>query len=130
MNAQIEFTRADEIDAKAEKFHHDNPQVWKLFREAAFNRISLGFEHYSMYAAGEHARWVMDTNHNSKTEFKFNNNYRPWYARKFHNEYPEHDGFFRTRHRTSEDQPALGLRELGPADFPYNNQPPIDPLLQ
>ena len=43
-----------------------------------------------------------------------NNNYKPFYARRFMACYPQHEGFFRTRKQTSEDKDATNLPELTP----------------
>lgn len=63
----------------------------------------------------ERIRWHTDKpNHEGKSTFKLNNNYTAIYARMFHACYPEHAGFFRTRHQISEKAPATGLPEFSP----------------
>ena len=111
-------TRNDEIRESCQKFSDKHPLVWDLFEKFAFDRINKGFKHYSNYAVFEQIRWHTDqADVDGKSEFKLNNNFPPFYARRFMKMYPEHEGFFRVRHQTSLDNPPLGLPELGPGDF-------------
>ncbi len=114
------LTREDEIDAQAKKFSEKHPKVKGLF--ALFTReiIARGFRHYSASAIFERIRWETDqADVSGKSMFKLNNNYSPWFARKFMKENPQFDGFFRTRERTSSQQKARALPELTPEDFKY-----------
>lgn len=86
------------------KFHWDYPQIWELFEQFTFASINRGMEHYSSNAIFERIRWHIDID--TKSEVKLNNNFRAYYARLFHVRHPEHDGFFRNRRLTSEDQAA------------------------
>jgi hypothetical protein len=75
-----------------------NPQMWALFERFTFEMIRRGFRHYSARAVIHRVRWetavpLVD----GTSEFKINNNWSPFYARKFHQLYPQHDGFFRNR---------------------------------
>ena len=83
-------------EASFRQFHADNPNVYQLLKRFAKEAIKAGYRHYSMYALFERVRWHMmiDTNGDS---FKVNNNHRPYYARMFHRDHPEFDGFFHTR---------------------------------
>lgn len=111
-------TRADEMDEQAAAFSAAHPQVSKLFVQFTHEAIARGFKHYSVYAIFERIRWETDqADSDGRSTFKLNNNYRPWFARRFMERYPEHQGFFRTRHRTSEDSDATGQPELTPKDF-------------
>ena len=110
-------TRYDELREEVQLFHVKHPQVWILFCQFAFNRIGLGFKNYSAYSIFERIRWETDEANTPDNQFKLNNNYRPFYARKFMMTYPEHEGFFRMRRQTSKDKAATGRRQLGPQDF-------------
>lgn len=79
-----------------EKFDAENPGVWALFKRFALEAIAAGKRNLSVSLITERIRWeaVVTT---STTEYKVNNNHRAFYARKFHREFPQHDGFFRTR---------------------------------
>lgn len=111
-------TRKDEIDEQAEAFHKKNPNVSILFVRFTNEVINRGFSNYSVNAIFERIRWETDeADHDGKSTFKLNNNYRAWYARKFMERYPEHEGFFRTRSRISKEQEATNMPELTPAYF-------------
>lgn len=111
-------TRAEEINEQAEAFHIKNPEVSRLFVIFTQQMIDRGFKHYSVAAIFDRIRWETDqADSNGGSTFKLNNNYKAWYARKFMEAFPEHDGFFRTRKRISEKQKATGLPELTPEFF-------------
>lgn len=78
----------------------------------------MGFKNYSVNAIFERIRWETDqADVDGKSTFKLNNNYRPFYARRFMKIYVKHDGFFRLRKQISKGKPATGMEELGPPDF-------------
>lgn len=79
-----------------ERFHTAHPDVYKLFKLLTLEKIALGFKHYSADAVLHVVRWHCDTSSNGKAP-KINNNYTAFYARLFHKDFPEHDGFFETR---------------------------------
>lgn len=100
-------TRADEIEARARAFVEKNPTVWRLFVRFTHELIRAGREHYSSDAVIHRIRWytVVETHGD---EFKVNNNFSAVFARWFHEAYPEHAGFFRTRERTSSQSRPRG----------------------
>ena len=111
-------TRQDEIDHEAQEFAKRHPDVWIHFVRFTHEIISRGFNNYSVSAIFERIRWETDAaDEEGKSTFKLNNNYRAWYARRYMEAFPEHDGFFRTRYRKSAGQLAKNLPELGPEDF-------------
>jgi hypothetical protein len=110
-------TRYDELREEVQAFHDEHPRVWELFKQFTMNRVQLGFTHYSAYAIFERIRWETDQANTPENQFKLNNNYRPFYARKFMATYPEYEGFFRVRKQTSKDKAATGMRPLTPQDF-------------
>jgi len=102
-------TRLDEIQEEVNKYDAKYPTVWERFVELTFDRINVGFKHYSVKAIIERIRWDMhDIGANGFIEFKISNNIAPFYARKFMKTYPNHDGFFRTRIQTSTFERATG----------------------
>lgn len=106
--AQIPLTlrsRADELRDKFLEFHRKNPQVWRLFVRYTFQLIDAGRKNYSARAVMHRIRWhtAVKTSEDFPEGFKINNNHTPHYARMFHEQYPEHDGFFRNRKLTSEE---------------------------
>jgi len=82
----------DEFD----KFHKENPEVWELFVKFTFDVINTGRRNYSVNAVFERIRWHTDIETTGKP-FKLSNNHRAYYARHFHEKYPDYDGFFRTK---------------------------------
>ena len=110
-------TRHEEIRVTVNEFHKRHPEVWDLFVRFTLEMIGRGFSKYSSKAIFERIRWEKDAGGDGKTQFKLNNNYTAFYARRFMKMYPKHLGFFRTREQTSKDLPATNLPELTPDNF-------------
>jgi len=87
------------------EFHTQNPHVYELFKQFTFQVIDAGFENYSVNAIFERIRWHTDIETRGSS-FKLNNNHRAYYARLFHHDHPEHDGFFRTRYVSPQEVDA------------------------
>lgn len=98
-------TRHDQIRERFEKFHAENPQVWELFKKFTFQLIRVGHKHYSSDAIVQQIRWHTAVETVGEVT-KVNDHYRAYYARMFHREFPEHDGFFRNRVQKSKDEAA------------------------
>ena len=108
-------TREQEMREQCEAFHKKHPEVWGLFVRFTEELIAAGHKHYSAKGIFERIRWEQDVVHLSfakKQQFKLNNNYSSFYARRFMKMFPDQDGFFRTRKRKSADQAATHLPEL------------------
>lgn len=84
------------IEKRFWQFHHDNPGVYELFKQFAFEARKAGFDHYGAKAIFERVRWHIHITTNDR-EFKLNNNYHSRYARLMARDYPQMDGFFRNR---------------------------------
>ena len=79
-----------------EDFHRDHPRVFNLITRYALEGVRRGRKNGSINQIFEVIRW----NHEIGTddqEFKLCNNHRAFYARLFMEEYPQYDGFFRTK---------------------------------
>lgn len=92
------------------RFHEANPQVYELFKRFTFEVMAAGHRNLSARMIFDRIRWetTINTreyaiNPDTGKPLKIGNNHSPYYARLFMREYPEHDGFFRTR--------AVGVRE-------------------
>lgn len=96
-------TRKDEIDKACHDFLAKNPEIWRLLVHYTHELIQRGWKNYGIAAVVERIRWHHAIS-NPEMDFKINNNYRAPLARMFHAAYPEHDGFFRTRERISENR--------------------------
>jgi len=97
-----EASRGDQIERAARKFVEANPEVWRLFCKYTFALLGAGRDHYGAKSVFERIRW--HTAIRGGDDFKLNNNYTAVFARWFHLAYPKHDGFFRTRERTTEQR--------------------------
>ena len=112
-------SRHDDMKDDVRAFHAAHPEIWQLFCRLTHERIGLGFKHYSPDAIFHRIRWDMkQPSYEKGKEFKLNDHHTQFYSRRFMRMFPEHEGFFRTRKRPSEDQPATGRDPLTPEDFP------------
>jgi len=87
---------ANDNRSKWEEFHKSNPEVYTLIKHFTFKAINAGRKHYGIQTILELVRW--HTGVETKGDaLKINNNHGAFYARLFMQDYPEYDGFFRTR---------------------------------
>ena len=114
-------SRLEQMRKECQAFHKQHPEVWDMFVRFTEDRIARGFKNYSAYNIFERIRWETEVGGDAPEQWKINNNFRPFYSRRYMAMHPEHAGFFRTRKQTSGDEPASTLPELGPEDFPYTN---------
>lgn len=77
------------------EYHEKNPQVYVLFKKYAQMALDRGFKKFSAKAIFERLRWHYSVE-TEGDEFKLNNNYTAYYARKLMAE-PEFMGFFELR---------------------------------
>jgi hypothetical protein len=106
---QAEANREQQIARRFHKFDQANPRFWNLFQRFAFEVINAGRDHYSADAIFHRIRWHVNIELNSTEPVKVNNDYAAHYARKFHDNYPQHSAFFELRKQTSKDRPARAL---------------------
>ncbi len=78
-----------------EVFHKENLEVYEMFKKFSFE-VSKRNKNYSARGIFHRIRWETSVNSND-TSFKINNNWTPHYARKFMEDFPELEGFFRVR---------------------------------
>ena len=78
------------------KSDSENPQVYEKFKEYAFQAINAGRTHMGARVIIERIRWYSQVEAKGD-EFKINNNYTPYYVRKFIKEFPEHARLFQLR---------------------------------
>ena len=78
-------------------FHQANPHVYEMFKMFAFQAIPAGRTKFSARMIWQRMRWHTAIEVCDGADFKLNNNYTPYYARQFMEDYPEFDGFFETR---------------------------------
>jgi hypothetical protein len=78
------------------EYHAANPKLWELLVKFTKERLSRGHK-VSVQMIFERIRWETDEWENSNSGFKISHRWKPYYARKFMQDYPEHAGCFRTR---------------------------------
>ncbi len=86
-------------EAERQFAEHDarNPHIWALFVRFTCELIAHGHLHGSSDAVLHRIRWHTLISETPGAGWKINNNWTPFYARKFHETYLAHSGFFRTR---------------------------------
>lgn len=94
------------------KYHDENPQIYDLFLKFTFQVIASGRESYSVDGITHRMRWYAEVESHDPDGFKINNNHRAYYARLFMEQYPQYDGFFRTRHLVNAGNGPLEQGEL------------------
>lgn len=79
-----------------EAYDRDNPQIYSYFKRFAL-MVANRRPYYSAKCVFHRVRW--ETMISGDTDYKVDDGWISHYARKFMEEYPEHDGFFKTRVR-------------------------------
>jgi hypothetical protein len=82
-------------------FDHQNPRVWDLFVRFTHEAIRANHSTFSAQSIIERIRWKTNVE-TRDNKFKINNDFAAFYARKYHKTFPQHDGFFRTRHSVAD----------------------------
>jgi hypothetical protein len=75
----------------------ENPHIWEMFERFAL-MAARKREYYSAKAIIHRMRWQTEIEEKGG-EFKLSDGWISHYARKFMEDHPEHDGFFRTTTR-------------------------------
>lgn len=84
------------LEEQFQIYHSVNPHVYDLFYKFAKEALNRGYKNYSANAIFERIRWYIDVE-TEGDQFKVNNNYRPYYARKLMEDEPIFQDFFRIR---------------------------------
>jgi len=79
-----------------EQYDTHHPEIWKQFRDITFRLIFRNVKHYGAKAIFEIIRYHRTIEYGD-TDYKVNNNYTAYYARKFMRKFPGHQNFFETR---------------------------------
>lgn len=107
MNTQTErpiqpLLFSDERQSRFEKYHAENPEVYRMFCKITFEVIRSGRKYFSSEAIINQIRW--QTMIAGNDGFKINNFLKPYFARLFCKEHPEHADFFRFRKSVADDE--------------------------
>lgn len=80
-----------------EKFDKENPHIYGLFCKYTKEATSSGKDRLSHWLVANRIRWDAEVVTNTDEKYKISNDFIALYARKFMEEYPEHNGFFKTK---------------------------------
>ena len=91
-----------------ERFHRDNPEVYKTLERLAFKLKNKGVQRWGIKALWEVLRYEVAMNTSADVrDFRLNNNFTSWYARLLMRNNPEDlDGFFELRERQRPTPPG------------------------
>ena len=78
------------------KFHAENPQVYRLFKQYANALMSQGITTYGAKGIMERLRWHYEVESRAY-DFKLNNNYASCFSRLLMSQDPSFKSFFSTR---------------------------------
>ena len=92
---QLDLFTPDPKQAKFERYHKENPEIWEEFKRVTFELIKAGRKHYSADGILHAIRF--NTAIRGNDERKINNNYSSMYSRMFTANFPEHKDFFEQR---------------------------------
>lgn len=106
-------TTAERLKAAWERYHAENPDVYKVFCEMAQKALASGRKRFSARTICEAIRWdrqVGSTSTQRDAGFKIANAHSRFYADLWTEENPEHSEFFRSGDRPSERRRVRGAR--------------------
>ena len=86
----------NELYLQFQQYNKKNPYIYELFKKYAFETISKSFSNFGAHTIIHRIRWYTEVE-SAGDAFKINNNYSAYYSRLFMEEFPQHNGFFRTR---------------------------------
>tara|TARA_Y100001949_G_scaffold57167_1_gene48050 strand:+ start:9185 stop:9472 length:288 start_codon:yes stop_codon:yes gene_type:complete len=86
------------LSREFKRFHLENPQVFNRLARLAFDLQDKGHKRGSIEMLFNVLRWeTMMAIHDPGSQYKLNNNYKPFYARMLMDVFPALDGFFEIR---------------------------------
>lgn len=90
------------------KFHERNPQIYRLFCRFTNEALAAGRPRFSARTVIHRIRWYTMVETKDPAGFKINNNWSPFYARLFVEDFPEHRGIFEMRTAVADDMARGG----------------------
>ena len=100
------LSRHEQLRREVSLFHAEHPEVWEMFERFTMQLIAAGRDHFGAKAVWERMRWETAVNPAYGEDYKLNNNYHAFYARRFARVHPKHADFFRFRKQKSADECA------------------------
>jgi len=82
---------------KFDQHHAENPEIYKMFCHYAHKAAAVR-RYYSAKCVFHRVRWETMIEE-KRSDFKIDDGWISHYARKFMEDFPEHEGFFETRVR-------------------------------
>lgn len=89
------FDAVPEEESAFQIYHRENPQIYEEFKRFSLQIANRNRKKFGAQAVIERMRWESFVVGND--DFKVNNNYSAYYSRLFMKDFPEFEGFFRTR---------------------------------
>lgn len=89
----------DSVKLKWWLWHKKNPHVYELFKKFTLIAIDRGHKQMSAWLIVNRIRWETSVE-TSGNDFKISNDFIAYYARLFMHDYPQYEGFFRTKRLT------------------------------
>ena len=83
------------IEQRFNKYLTDNPHIYEAFKQYTFKAIAKKYQRFSAEFIFNVIRW--ETAISGKDQYKINNDFKAFFARKFMQEHPEYNGYFITR---------------------------------
>ena len=77
-------------------WHKQNPHVYELFTKFTMQAINRGHRKLSAWLIINRIRWETSIETNGD-DFKISNDFIAYYSRLFMHDYPQYQGFFRTK---------------------------------
>jgi hypothetical protein len=97
------MNRGAKLEAQFNEFDAANSQFWEAWENRCQIAIRQGYTTYGAQSIMEVTRWDWDMTTTRTDEFKINNNFAAFYARKWLVKHPEHPDFFKLRTSYADD---------------------------
>ena len=101
----------DHLIRQFEKFHEENPHVYREVVKLAFDMHNRGMTRVSMDFIYHVARWEVIKATNN-IDYKLNDHFTAFYSRLIMHDHPELEGFFETRKSQADKWMANRGKEL------------------
>ena len=95
--AELDVPEVPAERLKYEAFKEANPWVMPALLQMVYKLHIQGHTHYGIAALVEVLRYEYALTNDPSSDFKFNNNYRAFFAREIMQTNPQLNGFFSTR---------------------------------
>lgn len=85
------------LSERFEEFDTKNPHIYKLFCKYTKQAVDSGKDRLSHWLVVNRIRWDTEVVTITDEKYKISNDFIALYARKFMKDFPEHEGFFKTK---------------------------------